>query len=217
MLKPLEECQTLVMKLPYPYTPKGTALLQALTAFGIPEKECTTKAWTGIKKVLASKYNERAYIATKKIGISLDQIRMAVLIQKVPPHSSSCRSSPPSTPSSSTPKTLSPASPMNSTPRWSEDWARRWWEGMPDRPSASWRQRATSACLTQIADGKCKVLSICNKSVGMKTAGGYMFRSDSNAEDLPGFAGAGLFDSFPSEPAELFPVRYGTVSEIGQL
>ena len=26
---------------------------------------------------------------------------------------------------------------------------------------------------------------------------GFIFRSDSNAEDLPGFAGAGLFDSFP--------------------
>ena len=26
---------------------------------------------------------------------------------------------------------------------------------------------------------------------------GWIFRSDSNAEDLPGFAGAGLFDSFP--------------------
>lgn len=32
---------------------------------------------------MASKFNERAYISTKKIGINLDQIRMAVLIQKI--------------------------------------------------------------------------------------------------------------------------------------
>jgi len=35
-----------------------------------------------------------------------------------------------------------------------------------------------------------------------------MFRSDSNTEDLEGFAGAGLFDSFPSEPAEQFNLYY---------
>ena len=29
---------------------------------------------------MASKFNERAYISTKKISITLDQIRMAVLI-----------------------------------------------------------------------------------------------------------------------------------------
>ena len=35
-----------------------------------------------------------------------------------------------------------------------------------------------------------------------------MFRSDSNTEDLEGFAGAGLFDSFPSEMAETFNLYY---------
>jgi len=29
--------------------------------------------------------------------------------------------------------------------------------------------------------------------------GGFIFRSDSNSEDLPGFAGAGLFDSYAIE------------------
>jgi alpha-glucan, water dikinase len=35
-----------------------------------------------------------------------------------------------------------------------------------------------------------------NKPLGLKTTG-FIFRSDSNSEDLPGFAGAGLFDSYP--------------------
>jgi alpha-glucan, water dikinase len=32
---------------------------------------------------MASKYNDRAFIATSKVGISIHQIRMAVLVQKV--------------------------------------------------------------------------------------------------------------------------------------
>ena len=57
--------------------------------------------------------------------------------------------------------------------------------------------------------------------MGIRTAGGYMFRSDSNTEDLEGFAGAGLFDSFPSEPSEMFPLYYSAVlyaidNDIGQ-
>ncbi len=35
-----------------------------------------------------------------------------------------------------------------------------------------------------------------NKSIALKSSG-FIFRSDSNAEDLEGFAGAGLFDSIP--------------------
>ena len=46
---------------------------------------------------------------------------------------------------------------------------------------------------------KCEILSYPNKSEVMWVgeAKGFIFRSDSNAEDLPGFAGAGLFDSIP--------------------
>jgi len=39
-----------------------------------------------------------------------------------------------------------------------------------------------------------KILSFPNKSISLKNSG-YIFRSDSNTEDLAGFAGAGLFDS----------------------
>lgn len=39
-----------------------------LTNFGITD---FTKAWTAIKKVWASKFNERAFLATKKLGLSL--------------------------------------------------------------------------------------------------------------------------------------------------
>lgn len=39
-----------------------------------------------------------------------------------------------------------------------------------------------------------KILSFPNKSISLKNSG-FIFRSDSNTEDLSGFAGAGLFDS----------------------
>jgi hypothetical protein len=40
--------------------------------------------------------------------------------------------------------------------------------------------------------------------------GGFIFRSDSNSEDLPGFAGAGLFDSYAIEHEEELRINYGS-------
>ena len=46
-----------------------------------------------------------------------------------------------------------------------------------------------------------------SKSIALRGSG-YIFRSDSNSEDLPGFAGAGLFDSFVMEEAKSETLRY---------
>ncbi len=46
-----------------------------------------------------------------------------------------------------------------------------------------------------------------NKPLGLKTTG-WIFRSDSNSEDLPGFAGAGLFDSYPMTETTEFRILY---------
>lgn len=62
--------------------------------------------------------------------------------------------------------------------------------------------------LKSIENESYKVISVFNKSIGIRSKGGFMFRSDSNTEDLEGFAGAGLFDSYPSEPSEKFVVSY---------
>ena len=79
----LDQCKDLIMKLEIPSNEKGKMLKEAIKNFGIPEYEVESKAWPTAKKVFASKYNERACIATRKIGITLKNIRMAVLIQKV--------------------------------------------------------------------------------------------------------------------------------------
>lgn len=46
-----------------------------------------------------------------------------------------------------------------------------------------------------------------NKPIGLK-ATGFIFRSDSNSEDLAGFAGAGLFDSYPMHETSEFRIAY---------
>jgi alpha-glucan,water dikinase len=53
-----------------------------------------------------------------------------------------------------------------------------------------------SNSLITLESGSCSVTSYPNKSIALKTEG-FIFRSDSNTEDLEGFAGAGLFDSIP--------------------
>lgn len=52
--------------------------------FGI-KKEDFKLAFNAIKSVFASKYNERVFLSLNKIGLKIDQIRMAVLIQKIIP------------------------------------------------------------------------------------------------------------------------------------
>ena len=47
-----------------------------------------------------------------------------------------------------------------------------------------------------------------NKSLALKNKG-FIFRSDSNTEDLEGFAGAGLFDSIPMVDYEEVKMEYG--------
>ena len=46
-----------------------------------------------------------------------------------------------------------------------------------------------------------------NKSLGLSSSG-FIFRSDSNSEDLPGFAGAGLFDSYTMNAEKKFRISY---------
>lgn len=46
-----------------------------------------------------------------------------------------------------------------------------------------------------------------NKPLGLG-ATGFIFRSDSNSEDLAGFAGAGLFDSYPMNETSEFRISY---------
>lgn len=52
-----------------------------------------------------------------------------------------------------------------------------------------------------------EIQSFPNKSIALQGSG-YIFRSDSNSEDLPGFAGAGLFDSEIMQKASEQQISY---------
>jgi alpha-glucan,water dikinase len=56
-------------------------------------------------------------------------------------------------------------------------------------------------------NGQPSVLAYPSKSIGLY-GGGLIFRSDSNAEDLAGYAGAGLYDSVLLEPPREVTLDY---------
>jgi alpha-glucan,water dikinase len=43
------------------------------------------EAWLAIKKVWASKFNERAFVSTRKIGLKIENIFMSVLVMRIIP------------------------------------------------------------------------------------------------------------------------------------
>lgn len=201
----LEKCRSIVMKMDFPEGEKGERLAAELEAFGISKEDVTTKAWTAIKRVYASKFNERAYLATKKIGVTLDHIRMAVLIQKVVPA-----------------EYAFVVHTKNPTNNCADEIYVEAVRGLGETLVGSYAGQSFSCVINKsiqydpkncfcIETGNVHIQSLPNKSVGIRTAGGFMFRSDSNTEDLEGFAGAGLFDSFPSETAEKFRISYANV------
>eukprot|EP00831_Metopus_contortus_P040797 TRINITY_DN3196_c0_g1_i3.p1 TRINITY_DN3196_c0_g1~~TRINITY_DN3196_c0_g1_i3.p1 ORF type:complete len:315 (-),score=78.26 TRINITY_DN3196_c0_g1_i3:86-1030(-) len=169
--------QIVVDTLPFPDSPKGIEMTEQLKKFGITDIE---SAWKSIKGVFASKFNERAYIATRKLGITLEKIYMAVLVQKVINAEYSF--------------VIHSKNPM------SNDEDELYGEiavGLGEALVGSYAGQSLSFSFNK-KNGTTKVLTLPNKTFCLKSQGGYMFRSDSNTEDLEGFAGAGLFDSIPS-------------------
>jgi alpha-glucan,water dikinase len=85
MNKMLVQAKDLILGLNFHPDDQHQAYLKdQLIKFGIPSSEFD-QAWLTVKKVWASKFNERAFLATKKIGVRLDQIFMAVLVQRIIP------------------------------------------------------------------------------------------------------------------------------------
>jgi len=81
----LNQCKELVLGLPFKEGDKHLSFIkQQLAKFGIPDSQFD-QAWYSVKRVWASKFNERAFLAVKKLGVNLHQIFMAVLVQKIVP------------------------------------------------------------------------------------------------------------------------------------
>eukprot|EP00177_Eucheuma_denticulatum_P006207 GFKZ01011322.1.p1 GENE.GFKZ01011322.1~~GFKZ01011322.1.p1 ORF type:complete len:1339 (+),score=210.60 GFKZ01011322.1:272-4288(+) len=139
-------------------------------------------AWTAIKKVWASVWNERAHLARQKLKLSVEDVDMAVLCQKV--------------------VEADYAFVIHTTNPLTNDSNEIYAEaviGLGETLVGNAPGQALGFTMRKDEDLD-TVTAIVRSYPSKATAlfgGEYIFRSDSNAEDLDGFAGAGLHDSVP--------------------
>jgi alpha-glucan,water dikinase len=138
------------------------------------------QAWHAIRRVWASKWNERAFLSRRARRIPHDSLFMAVLIQQVVEAEYAF--------------VLHTVNPVT------DDRGELFAEvvlGMGETLVGNYPGRALGFVCRK-ADLALDLVSYPNKSVGLYGKG-VIFRSDSNGEDLDDFAGAGLYDSFLAE------------------
>ena len=173
----LTKCKDLTMKLKFVENSETKQLKERLIKFGIKPNEFDL-AFKAIKSVWASKFNERAYIATSKVGITLNDIRMAVLCQKIIPTEYAY--------------VIHTKNPSTNNP---DEVFAEVCLGMGEALVGAYEGQSLSFAYNKKTKNY-EIHSFPNKSIALKNSG-FIFRSDSNTEDLEGFSGAGLFDSVP--------------------
>ncbi len=157
------------------------ALREAFQKAGLAWPKDWEAGWRCIKKVWASKWNDRAILSRNRMGIKHEDLFMAVLIQPVVEADYAF--------------VIHTANP--STGNRDELYAEVVL-GLGETLVGNYPGRA----LSFIWDKKkqeARLLSMPAKSVGLYGSG-VIFRSDSNGEDLAGYAGAGLYDSVLLNP-----------------
>lgn len=171
-----------------PPAPLREALQATWKKSGLPATPWE-QTWHGIQRVWASKWNERAFLSRRAHDIPHDHLLMAVLIQQVVPADYAY--------------VLHTVNPL--TGNRNEIFAEVVL-GLGETLVGNYPGRA----LGFVCDKKelrPKLISYPGKSVGLYGKG-VIFRSDSNGEDLEGFAGAGLYDSFLAEEPESRLLNY---------
>ena len=173
----LLKCKNLTLTLNFEENEETLKLKKKLIDFGIKPEEFNS-AFKAIKSGWASKFNERAYIATSKVGINIKDIRMAVLCQKIIPAEYAY--------------VIHTKNPSNNNP---DEVFAEVCIGMGEALVGAYEGQSLSFAYNKKTKNY-EIKSFPNKSIALKNSG-FIFRSDSNTEDLEGFSGAGLFDSVP--------------------
>jgi alpha-glucan,water dikinase len=171
----LESIRAAVLELSPPSELRA-ALEAALRQSGLPGLADWSKAWQCIKQVWASKWNERAWLSRTRLGLAHEHLFMAVLIQQVVPADYAF--------------VIHTVNPMSGS---QDELFAEVVLGLGETLVGNFPGRALSF-VYQKSTGEAKLHSLPGKSVGLY-GGGLIFRSDSNGEDLEGYAGAGLYDS----------------------
>ncbi|KAI8021988.1 hypothetical protein LOK49_LG03G00270 [Camellia lanceoleosa] len=151
------------------------------------------QAWTAIKKVWASKWNERAYFSTRKVKLDHDYLCMAVLVQEI--------------------INADYAFVIHTTNPSSGDSSEIYAEvvkGLGETLVGAYPGRALSFMCKKNDLNSPQVLGYLSKPIGLFIRRSIIFRSDSNGEDLEGYAGAGLYDSVPMDEEERVVLDYSS-------
>ncbi|KAK9809702.1 hypothetical protein WJX73_007079 [Symbiochloris irregularis] len=191
----LKRCHSIAMEVQTP--PKlQQELAAAMKEAGIPVPDSEDRwqqALTALKGVWASKYNERAMLSMRKVGLDFRDLRMAVLVQRVVPAAYAY--------------VIHTENPTNNSP---DEVFAEVVMGLGESivsglvPGAALSFKAPKTALD-----KPQVMAFPSKGEGMYVPESLIFRSDSNGEDLEGYAGAGLYDSITMDSTETRKVDYG--------
>jgi len=175
-------CRDTIMNMEIPDDIR-TNIKETLKANGIaaPNNEnAWQEAFRSLKAVWASKYNERAYTSTKRVGLSFDDITMAVLVQKVVQAKYAF--------------VIHTTNPMTGD---EDEIYCELVKGMGESIVSGTVPGSALAFTARKNDlDNPTIVLYPSKSQGMFVReDSLIFRSDSNGEDLDGYAGAGLYDS----------------------
>lgn len=198
-LSKLRAIQDTVMQMKAP--PRlAQELWSKMKSAGIPwpvgEGEDTwDRAWQAMKKVWASKWNERAYISCRKANLNHNNLCMAILIQEI-----ICADY------AFVIHTKNPVS-GDSTEIYTEIV-----KGLGETLVGAYPGRAMSFITKKSNLRSPIVIGYPSKSIGLyiKAKMSIIFRSDSNGEDLQGYAGAGLYDSVSMDKQEEVVLDYSS-------
>ena len=150
------------------------------------------EAWQTICGVWASKYNERAVLSCKKAGLNHEDLNMAVLCQPV--------------------VRAKYAFVLHTVHPQTNDKTEIYGElvcGLGEALVGNFAGRALSFTVKKTNLDSPIVNGFPSKSKGLfMRKDSMIFRSDSNGEDLEGFAGAGLYDSITMDEASLESIDY---------
>ena len=172
----LSKLKQLTISIKFPKENELTKTLKTkLLNFGISEKDIE-KSYISIKKVWSSKYNERVYLSMQKLNLKYDKIKISILTQKIIPSEYAF--------------VIHTKNPINNNKK---ELFSEIVNGMGETLVSSFEGQSFSFIYNKI-DKKYNIKSYQNKSLKILNSG-FIFRSDSNLEDIENFSGAGLFDS----------------------
>ncbi|KAA8492664.1 Alpha-glucan water dikinase, chloroplastic [Porphyridium purpureum] len=184
------ELKALIMRLEMP-----TGLADSLRGV-LDELECDDiddmlqPAWEAVKGVWASTWNERAHLARRKMNMFTEDVDMAVLCQKIVDADYAF--------------VIHTNNPITGA---KDEIYGELVVGLGETLVSNAPGQALGFVVNKSELDKPSIKSYPSKLCALK-GGLFIFRSDSNSEDLEGFAGAGLHDSIPMEPNHKIEIDY---------